>query len=214
MPGTTTPLPNGLPRLCVTQTRLPSRSPIENEVVWPGSSAARRRLHPLLGRARDRAAVAHAGAQVLDMVVAEQARELLRRADCCWRCARLPPAGWRDRRCRGARRRCARAARDRSLRGCAASAGTGSPRRAAAAHARSGRDSHGDRLLPARREVFEVGHGHAAAELSRCSTMIGRARRRRAAGAFGRRALERARELGLLRAPRRAGLGRRSMPPR
>src|SRR5947209_17048476 len=38
VPGTTTPLPYGLPRLCVTQTRLPSLSPTENDVVCPGSS--------------------------------------------------------------------------------------------------------------------------------------------------------------------------------
>ena len=35
MPGTTTPEPNTLPRLCVTQTMLPCLSAIENDVVWP-----------------------------------------------------------------------------------------------------------------------------------------------------------------------------------
>ena len=37
VPGTTTPLPKGLPRLCVRQIRLPSLSAIERDVVWAGS---------------------------------------------------------------------------------------------------------------------------------------------------------------------------------
>ena len=79
MPGTTTPLPNGLPRLCVTQTRLPSRSAIENEVVWPGSSLpAGGSIHCSVGPSiglpsRTRAA------QLLDVIVAEQAGELVGR---------------------------------------------------------------------------------------------------------------------------------------
>ena len=38
VPGTTTPLPKGLPRLCVMQIRLPSASATESEVVCAGSS--------------------------------------------------------------------------------------------------------------------------------------------------------------------------------
>src|SRR5262245_64213152 len=64
VPGTTTPEPNGLPRLCVTQTRLPSRSPIENDVVWCSPAAVAgshcsvgpARAAPSLTRARSRAA--------------------------------------------------------------------------------------------------------------------------------------------------------------
>src|SRR2546423_10684401 len=44
-----------------------------------GILAARRRLHPLLGRADDRPSVAHARAQHRDMILAEQACQLLRR---------------------------------------------------------------------------------------------------------------------------------------
>src|SRR4029077_19204776 len=44
-----------------------------------GILTACRRLHPLLGRAGDRPPVADARAQFLDMLVAQQAREFLRR---------------------------------------------------------------------------------------------------------------------------------------
>ena len=50
------------------------------------------------------------------------------------------PRGWRAAPCRHARRRCAPSCRARSLRGCAGSADTGRPRRAAAAHGSCGRD--------------------------------------------------------------------------
>ena len=76
MPGTTTPLPNGLPRLWVTQTMLPSRSAIENEVVWCSFWPSRRAARPLLGRPDRPAAVAHARPQPLDMVVRQDFREL------------------------------------------------------------------------------------------------------------------------------------------
>ena len=78
MPGTTTPLPNGLPRLCVMQMRLPSSSRDRERRGVPGVLAGGG-LHPLLGRAGDRLAVAHTRAQTLDMLVAEQARQFLRR---------------------------------------------------------------------------------------------------------------------------------------
>ena len=39
VPGTTTPEPKTLPRLCVTHTMLPSASPIEKEVVWPSATS-------------------------------------------------------------------------------------------------------------------------------------------------------------------------------
>ena len=67
MPGTTTPQPKALPRLCVTQTTLPSRSAIENEVVWLAARRRRAGGDPLLGRAVDRLAVAHAARAGLDV---------------------------------------------------------------------------------------------------------------------------------------------------
>ena len=105
MPGTTMPAPKTLPRLCVTQTRLPSRSAIEKDVVWlslplrpvsRSASIARSGRSPACRRARAGAGLRRGCPTGARRASAATAR--------CWRCARRRRAGSRAAPCRHARR--------------------------------------------------------------------------------------------------------------
>ena len=199
MPGTTTPEPNTLPRLCVTQTTLPSRSAIENEVVWPSpgrpsaaaSIARSGRSTGLPSRTRARAGLRRGRRTAVRRASAATARR--------WRCARRRRGGSRAAPCRHARRRCAPSCRGRSLRGCAASAGTGSL---------AGRRRHMDRAAaigrrqridPLRLDGREIVHGEAAAQLGQArDDLLAERAAVEQARAFGAERLQRAGEVGLL----------------
>ena len=122
------------------------------------------RLHPLLGRADDRPAVARARAQLLDMLIAKQARQFLRR-----RVVVVDAHAGREAhraiddvemlRAVAFERRKVEALQDaqREQELKALAGGRRHMHDTAAIH-------HRDRVLPFRRDLFEIAHRHVAAE--------------------------------------------------
>ena len=164
MPGTTTPEPNRLPRLCVTQTRLPSRSAIENEVVWPcGPLRPRRLLHCSVGPATGLPSRTRAR-RLSTCSSTRSSRELLRRGMLL--SMRTPAA---RRIARSTVSTCSTPLRS-SLREVEAFEDAQrqqvlEPLAGRRRHMhRAAAIAHGDRILPLRRDLLEVGHRHVAAE--------------------------------------------------